>query len=105
MPYYNNKKLSKIYEEIMVELYKNATPSADFKELVKNAPLNERGKRVIDFDSYEIEEAKANEIYDSIIKKHKVNHTANLQSLGFTVWLGCSPKIKRREEVELQENK
>ena len=50
-------------------LYENSNPQANFDELVENAEFNERGQKVIDFDSYEIEESKFFEIMDDVIKR------------------------------------
>ena len=94
MAYISNKKLEKIWEEIMIELYKNSTPSADFLELEKNAILNDRGEKIIDFDAHEIDKYKAEKIFDEILKKHKVNSKWNRDVLSFNVWLGCSPRFK-----------
>ena len=53
-------------------LYENSNPQANFDELVENAEFNERGQKVIDFDSYEIEESKFFEIMDDVIKRNKI---------------------------------
>jgi len=74
-----------------VELYLNSTPSADFKDLMEKALLNERGQKVIDFNSYEIEEEKYDEIVESMIKKHKFKGYM-VQQFKNTIALGCSPK-------------
>jgi hypothetical protein len=55
------------------ELYKEATPSADFDELVKNATINEQGQKMIDFDAYEIDFDKHHEIVEKYIKKITYN--------------------------------
>lgn len=89
-------KAHSIYEEIMVELYKNATPSADFKELVKNAEIGKNGEKIIEFNSYEIEEKLAISIFDAAMKKHKVaKHARDVFS--FQIWLGCSPRFKKKK--------
>lgn len=79
-----------------IELYKNSKPQADFRELMDNAPLNEHGQRVVDFMSYEIEEEKYDEIVNSIMNKHKFKGYYK-QMFKTTILLGCSPKIKRKE--------
>ena len=46
------RRQTKLYNLVMDcyrELYKEATPSADFDELVKNATINDEGEKVIDF--------------------------------------------------------
>lgn len=94
MSWISEKKLSKAWKEIMIELYKHATPSADFEKLLEEAPLNERGEKVIDFNSYEIEEDKMKEIVESVIKKYKITNNRQQSKIYFNVYLGASPKTK-----------
>ena len=104
MAYLRTKKLVKVWEEIMVEMYKQSTPSADFLKLVEEAPLNDSGKKVIDYDAYELEREKAVEIFDTIVKKHKVTNLRNLADLSFSVYLGASPRFKyNKEEKQIEE--
>jgi hypothetical protein len=52
------RRQTKLYNLVMDcyrELYREATPSADFDELVKNAPINDEGQKMIDFNAYEID--------------------------------------------------
>jgi hypothetical protein len=79
--------------ECYAELFKHSNPSADFKQLLDNAEVNERGQRVIDFRSYEIEENLYREIVDSIIKKYKFK-SYKARAFKFMIALGCSPKTK-----------
>ena len=51
----NKTKIDEALMECYRRLYKAATPSADFDELVKNATINDKGKKVIDFMAYELE--------------------------------------------------
>lgn len=85
------KKLAEIVEYILVELYANSTPTADFHKLVKEAEINERGEKVIDYNAYEIEQEKAQEILDKHTKKLS---RLEKQSVRINIWLGCSPKSK-----------
>lgn len=82
--------------ECYVELFKQSNPSADFEQLVENADINERGQKVIDFMSYEIEEKLYTEIVDSIIKKYKFKNY-KVQQFKNTIALGCSPKFKTND--------
>lgn len=75
-------------------LYENSNPQANFDELVENAEFNERGQKVIDFDSYEIEEGKFFEIMDDVIKRNKIKGY-RAQAFSNSVLLGCSPKFKK----------
>ena len=75
------------------ELYKKATPSADFDELVANAPLNERGQKVIDFNAYKLDRFT----YEDIVEKHiKRNKLKNYEAKSFRIemYLGCGPTTK-----------
>lgn len=85
------KKLAEIVEYILVELYANSTPTADFHKLVKEAEINERGEKVIDYNAYEIEQEKAQEILDKHTKKLS---RLEKQAVRINIWLGCSPKFK-----------
>jgi hypothetical protein len=78
------------------ELYKEATPSADFDELVKNAPINDEGQKMIDFDAYEIDFDKNHEIVEKYIKKMRLT---KYEERGFRLemFLGCAPRTKMRE--------
>jgi len=79
--------------ECYCALYKESTPSADFKELIENANINEKGEKEIDFRSYEIDQEKYKDIVDSIIKKYKFKGYT-IQQFKNTIALGCSPKFK-----------
>lgn len=89
------EKENKAIEECYVELYKNSTPSADFNKLLEEAEENERGEKVIDFDSYEIEESKFNEIIESIIIKYKIKPKYRVEAFKSSMYLGVSPKFKK----------
>ena len=94
------RRQTKLYNLVMNcyrELYKEATPSADFDELVKNAPINDEGQKVIDYDAYEIDFNKYGEIVDKYLKKGKLTF---LEERGFKIemYLGCGPRTKIRGE-------
>jgi hypothetical protein len=75
------------------ELYKEATPSADFDELVANAPINERGQKVVDYNAYRLDKFK----YEDIVEKHiKKNKLKGHEAKGFRIemYLGCGPSSK-----------
>lgn len=76
--------------EIMTELYKNSTPSADYKELVKNAKENELGQKVIDFDSYYLPQDQFDEIVESKLKESRLPKWKK-QGVKNFVYLGASP--------------
>jgi len=91
------KKFDVAMMDCYVELFANSTPPADFKELMDNAPINERGQKEIDFMAYEIDEEKYNEIVDSTIKKHKLKGY-DKRVFKINISLGCSPKFKRKDD-------
>lgn len=73
------------------ELYKKATPSVDFDELMANASLNEQGQKVIDFNAYKLNRF----MYEDIVEKHvKRNKLKGALAKAFTLemYLGCGPK-------------
>jgi hypothetical protein len=75
------------------ELYKEATPSADFDELVANAPVNEQGQKVVDYNAYRLSREKYEEIVEAHIKKNKFKA---YEAKGFRIemYLGCGPSSK-----------
>ena len=94
------RRQTKLYNLVMDcyrELYKEATPSADFDELVKNAPINDEGQKMIDYNAYEIDFDKYGEIVEKYIKKGKLTF---LEEHGFKIemFLGSGPRTKMREE-------
>lgn len=90
-----SKSIDKALMYCYRELYANATPSASFDELLKNATINERGQREIPFMDYEIEESKFDEIIDDTIKVYKIKGAILKQSFKNTILFGCSPKFKK----------
>jgi hypothetical protein len=94
------KKEDKILLKIYQDLYKASTPSADFDELMANAPLNELGQKVIDFMAYEISEKEFNEVLERNLKSVK-EPKYRKQMYRDTVLLGASPKFKRNLEKNL----
>jgi hypothetical protein len=90
----NNKILEKALLECYIELYKNSEPPADFKQLMETDVVNDRGEKVIDFNSYEIDSNKFEVIFEDICKKYKIKDY-NKRCLSTNVYLGCSPKIKK----------
>lgn len=87
----------KALRECYRKLYKASTPPADFDELMNNAPIDENGKKVIDFMAHEICEYEFSEIMSNIIKEYKIrSHRQDL--FKNTILLGCSPKFKKTEQ-------
>lgn len=82
------------------ELFANATPPASFDKLLEEAPINEHGQRVIDFMSYEIEREVYDRIMEDSMKLFKIKHKILKNAFKFTIDLGCSPRIKIKEDGE-----
>jgi hypothetical protein len=89
-------KEQQIIWDIYRDLYKEATPNADFDKLVKEAPTNSIGQKDIGFMNYEIPESKFNEILDRHLKGRRITKLKQ-RMLRNTVLLGCSPKFKKEE--------
>ncbi len=90
-------KITEAVFDCFRELYANSEPSADFDKLLEEAPINEKGQKVIDFMAYEIEEDKMTEIVDkhkARLKKKRVSPIL-IDAFSFNVYLGASPKTKR----------
>ena len=86
------EKLIQKVMNIYTEMYAQATPSADFNELMKNAEINELGQKVINFNDY-ILDAK---VGDEIIRKHcRWLRNYDKKAIMFEVYLGASPKFKK----------
>lgn len=80
------------------QLYANATPAANFDELIENADTNQFGQKVIAFMDYELEEDLFEEIMEQTIKDFKI--TKGFSDLfKRSILLGCSPKFKRNEDT------
>jgi len=76
-------------------LYKASTPSADFDQLVEEAPVNEQGQKVIDFMAYEISESEYMQILDDVIKEFKFIPKYRAKAFKVSIHIGCSPKFKK----------
>lgn len=85
------------------ELFANATPPASFDRLLEEAPINEHGQRVIDFMSYEIEQEAYDRIMEDTIKLYKIKHKILKNAFKFSIDLGCSPRIKSKEDGQVIE--
>jgi hypothetical protein len=87
-------KEQQIVWDIYRELYKEATPKADFDKLVEKAPTNSEGKKDIGFMNHVISESKFYEILDKHLKGRRITKLKQLM-IRNTVLLGCSPKFKK----------
>ncbi len=79
-----------MYDEIVMpiyrQMYKEATPSADIDELIKNGTAKEKGF----FDKYYLPQKRQTEIIEAELKRHKIrNHDKN--RIWTEVTLGSAP--------------
>ena len=79
-------------------LYKASEPSADFDQLLKDAPTNEQGQKVIDYMAYEISIDDYNEIVNGIVKEFKIKPEYRAKMFRRTMSFGASPKFKKASE-------
>lgn len=86
-------KEDKAILEAYTLLYKNSTPKASFKKLVKEAKVNEFGQKEIDFMAYSIDINKYEEIIKQVITKYKFKGPKE-RMFRNTIALGCSPTFK-----------
>ena len=87
------EKINNAFLECYRRLYREATPSADFDELMENAELNEMGQKVIPYLEYEIEHERLEEIIKEVSKEFKFKkYIADGFRIG--ILMGCSPKSK-----------
>jgi hypothetical protein len=75
-------------------MFSASTPSADFNELVAKADVDDNGRKVIDYMSYEIAEDQALRIINDVCKKYKIPKY-RVTTVRTSVLLGCSPKFKK----------
>lgn len=81
------------------QLYANATPPANFDELVEKADVNERGQKVVDFMSYYVDKDLFEEIVKQTIKDFKLKKEIELRDFKFLVYLGPSPTSRKPEAI------
>jgi len=88
-------KKRKREEEAMHEcyrrLFKAATPSADFDELISQASVNNFGQKEIPFLDYVLERETHCQIVESILKEYKIPKILR-EVFRRSILLGCSPK-------------
>ena len=73
-----------------IDMFSHSTPEGNFKELMKNATINERGEKEIPFDDYVITKAE----YDEILEFYKtfLIYDHQKRKLAYQIELGCSPR-------------
>lgn len=91
-------KLEKAILHFYIEIYKVATPSVDFNDLVDKAPINKYGQKEIAFNSYEVDGELFDKIVHETCKKFKLNFREEKMFM-FEAYLGASPKTQRNENT------
>lgn len=92
-------KISNLILDIYRELYRQATPCADFDKLVNSAKLDEKGKKVINYNDYEIEDWKMDKIVKEMTSRKSCGMILKeweVKAIRFEVYLGCSPRTKQK---------
>lgn len=90
--------MSKKEKEILYEMYRRAfaasEPPADFDELLANAEISSKGRKIIPYMDHECDRDVLSDIFNAVIKEYKVpDHAEAGYNIAF--YLGCSPKTKR----------
>lgn len=98
------KTLTDVVFDVYRELYKKATPSADFDELWANAEINDDGQRVIHYMDYYLDKDEYNAIVDKYVKRFKRRGEAFTNGLKFEAYLGCGPTSHKKERSDNQED-
>ena len=83
-------KFHDIVIDIYRELYANSTPKGDFDKLLKEAPMDFNGDKIIPYKEYSIEGS----LMDDIVKKYMTRYRMNSlerKSVLAAVYLGCAP--------------
>jgi hypothetical protein len=88
---YSKNKSEKALYYLYKALYKNSTPSANFNKLVKEAPFNKDGQKVVDYMSYIIDRSLFDKLIEKYKKKFKLNEFEEKSYL-FNAYLGPSPR-------------
>ena len=92
------KSLTDVVLDIYRELYKNATPSADFDKLVEQASVDQRGRKVIPYMNYYLDKDKYEKIVDKWIKRYRRRGEAFTNGIKFEAYLGCGPLSSKKAE-------
>mgnify|MGYP007117398910 CR=1 FL=1 len=82
-----------IVHDIYQLLFQASTPPADFKQLLENATVNDKGQKEIPFMDHELEQDKFHDIMETRLKKSRLPKYKK-ELIKRTVLLGCSPKYK-----------
>jgi hypothetical protein len=82
----SSKQLWEICMKVYRELYKSATPSADFDELIESG----ESKKPEFYKNYYLPHDKFKQIVEKILKRHKLSPRER-REIEFEIYLGASP--------------
>lgn len=85
----SRKKLEKAYIECMTELFKSATPSVDYNDLVIDETFN--------YNAYYLPNKDYEAIVDKYVTKYKITSKMDLNSFYIAVYLGHGPTSNKKE--------
>jgi len=94
MQYNYLSKVDKIIWQCYRDIYSNSKPIADFDKLVEEAQLDNYDRKIIDFNSYTIDENLFNELVEKNYKGKRLNDFEK-RSIKISLMLGCTPKFAR----------
>jgi hypothetical protein len=87
------KKIDEIILEIYDVLYKNAEPSADFRQLIEDGET----VKPFWFMNYYLSDDEQEAIIEEVLTKHKIKDKYKRRSFKLSVMLGCSPTSTKKE--------
>ena len=91
----SDEYLWNICMKIYREMYKKATPSANFDELIKKGITKKRNW----FMNYYLPKEEQEKIVEKYLKKYKCSKIEK-DKIRFEIWLGCSPRAYPKERVK-----
>ena len=92
------KKITNALMHCYRELYANSEPPASFDQLMKDAPMNEAGQKVIDYMAYSIDEGLYAKIVNDAMNLYKIKSPRLRKEFEVSMYLGAGPRFKRKEE-------
>jgi hypothetical protein len=78
------------------QLFAHSTPPVNFDKLMQEAVVNSDGKKEIPFRDHEIDEELMDSIINETLETYKIKNESLKQRFRTTIYLGCSPKSKRK---------
>lgn len=94
------KTVREVMLDIYRELYRKATPSADFDELVANAKVNEYGTKDIPYMDYYLDDDEYVKTVNKYLKRYSRRDSGFLKAIEFEAYLGCGPTSHKPDSGE-----